>query len=245
MKILRGYGILLLVFLWSPLFFLVYKGLNLTAFQRLFENQDLLIVFLRSLCLAIVTAIISTSLAMATAFAFPHQSRWMKRLMQFGIFLPMVLPEIAFGISFLVWFTKIGIPLGWTTLIFAHIAFTFSYSVLVLRSSVERIEWSFADAARDLGASSFGVLRHAIIPQLLPGIVASALMAFSLSLDDFLVSLFVKGVDQVTLPIKIYSMMRYKVGPEVYALFVVLFSISVVSVILSQLWQLKSQKSSQ
>jgi len=244
MKMLKTYSFLVAFFLWSPLFILLYKGMNARAFSLLLENDALLGIFMRSILLAITTCIISTSLATITAFALRTQSSLGQKCVEMGTLLPMVLPEIAFGISFLVWFTKIDLPLGWTSLLLAHIAFTFSYSIIVMKNSVERIEWRIVDAAKDLGASRFAIFRHALFPQLLPGIVASSVMAFSLSLDDFLISFFVKGIDEVTLPIKIYSMMRHKIGPEIYALSVVLFCISVFSVLISQVWYLKTQKSS-
>ncbi len=243
MKILRVFSWLLLLFLWSPLFFLLLKGLRADAFTRLLSNDDLILVFGRSMLLAVSACVISTVLATITAFAIPGLGRIGKAVVEFGVILPMVLPEIAFGISYLVWFTKIGMPLGWTTLILAHVAFTFSYAVMVMKTSVEKIEWNYLDAAKDLGAAKIASFRHAILPQLVPGLVASSVMAFSLSLDDFLISFFVKGIDQVTLPIKVYSMMRRSVGPEIYALSVVLFCISVFSVLISQVWFIKSQKS--
>lgn len=241
MKVLRIFSWLLLLFLWSPLFFLLLKGLRADAFTRLLANDDLLLVFSRSLLLAASACIISTILATLTAFAIPSLGRLGKAVVEFGIILPMVLPEIAFGISYLVWFTKVGVPLGWTTLILAHVAFTFSYAVMVMKTSVEKIEWNFLDAAKDLGAGKIASFRHAILPQLIPGLVASSVMAFSLSLDDFLISFFVKGIDQVTLPIKVYSMMRHNVGAEIYALSIVLFCISVISVLMSQVWFIKSK----
>ncbi|MGZ3672425.1 MAG: ABC transporter permease, partial [Bdellovibrionota bacterium] len=131
---------------------------------------------------------------------------------------------------------------GWGTLLLSHFAFTYCFVVLVLKTSVARLDHSLSDAARDLGAGSVQVFRHAVLPQLLPGIVAGAMMAFSLSLDDFLITFFVKGIDQITLPIKVYSMMHLRIGPEIYALSVVLFAISLVSVLLTQLWYVRSQR---
>ena len=119
---------------------------------------------------------------------------------------------------------------------------SFSFVVLVLKTSVFNLDRSLSDAARDLGASPIEVFIHAILPQMMPGIIAGAMMAFSLSLDDFLISFFVKGIDQITLPIKVYSMMHLRIGPEIYALSVVLFGISLVSVLLTQLWYARSQR---
>jgi spermidine/putrescine transport system permease protein len=243
MRILRAYSWALLLFLWSPLLIVLWKGLNVTAFQRLLESSDLLMSFRSSLLLAIGTALISAVLGLTTAFALPLLSPRLRTWVVGSLLLPLVLPEIAFGLAYLVWYRSLGIPLGWTTLLVSHFAFCFCYVVLVLKSNVEQLDASLADAAKDLGANGFMVFRHAFFPQLLPGIIAGTMMAFSLSLDDFLITFFVKGIDQLTLPIKIFSMMRLRFGTEVYALSVVLFGISVISVVITQLWFIRSQKS--
>lgn len=242
MKILRAYTLGLLAFLWMPLAVLLWKGLSLEAFSRLLNSSDVLSSFRNSLLLAAATALLTTGLGLVTAFALPRLSARLRAWMVGSLLLPLVLPEIAFGIAYLVWFRLLGIPLGWTTLLAAHFAFCFCYVVLVLKSSVAQLDDSLADAARDLGASPVMVFRHAILPQLWPGLIAGAMMAFSLSLDDFLITFFVKGIDQLTLPIKLYSMMRLRLGVEVYALSVVLFGISVLSVVVTQLWFIRSEK---
>ena len=242
MKILRAYTWALLLFLWSPLLIVLWKGLSIAAFSRLLESTDLLASFRNSLLLALATAVISATLGLATAFLLPLVGPRLRTWIVGSLLLPLVLPEIAFGLAYLVWYRNLGVPLGWSTLILSHFAFCFCYVVLVLKSSVMQIDHSLSDAARDLGAGSWGVFRHALLPQLLPGIVAGTMMAFSLSLDDFLITFFVKGIDQITLPIKLFSMMRLRLGIEVYALSVLLFGISVVSVVITQLWFIRSEK---
>lgn len=242
MKILRAYTLGLLVFLWMPLAVLLYKGLSLEAFSKLLNSSDVLSSFWNSLILAACTALLTTALGLLTAFALPIIGARLRGLVIGSLLLPLVLPEIAFGIAYLVWFRILGIPLGWSTLLLAHFAFCFCYVVLVLKSSVAELDHSLSDAARNLGAGPVMVFRHAILPQLWPGLIAGAMMAFSLSLDDFLITFFVKGIDQLTLPIKLYSMMRLRLGIEVYALSVVLFGISVISVVITQLWFIRSAK---
>jgi len=241
-KILRAYTLALLVFLWMPLSVLLFKGMSLVAFEKLLNSSDVLSSFRNSLVLAAATAILTTVLGLVTAFALPLLSNRMRGWVIGSLLLPLVLPEIAFGIAYLVWFRILGMPLGWTTLLGAHFAFCFCYVVLVLKSSVSELDHSLSDAARDLGANAVSVFRHAVLPQLWPGLIAGAMMAFSLSLDDFLITFFVKGIDQLTLPIKLYSMMRLRLGVEVYALSVILFGISVISVVITQLWFIRSQK---
>ena len=211
----------LLFFLWAPLLVVLYKGCNFLAFERLLQNSEVMISFRNSLFLGIATAAISTVLGLATAFALPVFPSKIRGWITGSLLLPLVLPEIAFGIAYLVWFQFLGLSLGWISLLISHFAFTFSFVVLVLKTSVFNLDRSLSDAARDLGASPIEVFIHAILPQMMPGIIAGAMMAFSLSLDDFLISFFVKGIDQITLPIKVYSMMHLRIGPEIYALSVV------------------------
>ncbi|MGZ3650403.1 MAG: ABC transporter permease [Bdellovibrionota bacterium] len=242
MKILRTYMWGLLLFLWAPLLVVLIKGSSLSAFEKLLGNTEVMVSFRNSLVLGLATALIATVLGLITAFALPAFPERARGWITGSLLLPLVLPEIAFGIAYLVWYQELGLAPGWGTLLLSHFAFTYCFVVLVLKTSVARLDHSLSDAARDLGAGSVQVFRHAVLPQLLPGIVAGAMMAFSLSLDDFLITFFVKGIDQITLPIKVYSMMHLRIGPEIYALSVVLFAISLVSVLLTQLWYVRSQR---
>jgi spermidine/putrescine transport system permease protein len=240
MKLLKAYTLGLMVFLWAPLLAVVWKGFSPSAFAKLLGNQEILLAFFDSLLLAAGSSLLSILLALATAFALPRLGRKHQRWVFCSLLLPLVLPEIAFGISYLVWFKQFGIPLGWTTLLLAHMAFSFCFVTLTLKPAVEALDPQIPQAAEDLGANPWQVFRHGILPQIFPALVAGFLMAFSLSLDDFLISFFVKGIDQITLPVKIYSMMRLKIGEEIYALSVVLFGFSITSVIISQLCLKKS-----
>lgn len=241
MKWLKAYTIGILIFLWAPLLAVLYKGTSPAAFQKLLGNEEVLLAFRNSLGLALSAALLATLLGLATAFAIPRLSPYWRRWALGSLLLPLVLPEIAFGITYLVWFKAVGLSLGWTTLLLAHFAFTFSYVVLVLKSGVSALDPSLSEAARDLGAPPLTVFRHSVIPQLLPSLAAGAMMAFSLSLDDFLISFFVKGIDEMTLPVKLYSMLRLRVGDEIYALSVVLFGFSLASVLITQVWLYRSR----
>jgi spermidine/putrescine transport system permease protein len=240
-RLLPIWSFVILSFLWIPLMFVFKKGANLTAFSALLGRSDLLSAFLQSLLLAIATCVIATTLATVTAFGLPLLKERQLKFVEASLILPMILPEVVFGLAYLVWFLKMGLPLGWTTLILGHVAFSFGYSVFVMKVVVEKIDWFRVDAARDLGANRWQVFRHAFFPQLAPGFAASGLMVFSLSLDDYFISSFLKSLDQMTLPIQIFSMMRVRIGPEVYAMAVILFVLSLVTVITSQLW-LKESK---
>lgn len=242
MKWLRLYTWVVLAFLWAPLLVVLAKGCSTEAFAKLLRNTEIFYAFRNSLLLALCTAALTLAAGLATAFALPHLPARARRWVTGSLLLPLVLPEIAFGIAYLAWFRAVGLPLGWISLALSHFAFTFCYVVLVLRTGVSRLDGSLSDAARDLGASPWAVFRHGVLPPLVPSLVAGAMMAFSLSLDDFLVSFFVKGIDQLTMPVKLFSMLRLGVGEEIYALAVVLFVLSIASVIITQLWLNRSSK---
>ena len=242
MKGLKVYAWLVLAFLWAPLLMVLKKGLSMESFERLFRNSEVLDALGNSAMLGIGAAIISTIIATMTAFASLNLGKASRLAITIGMVLPLVLPEIAFGLSFLVWYQYLGLSLGWPTLLVSHVAFTLPFALLVMQASMAQFRSEPIDAARDLGARPVSVFRHGALPQIIPSLLTSFVLSFSLSFDDFLVTFFVKGIDQVTMPIKIYSMIRLKIGTEVYALSVLLFLISVACVLMTQLWVLKSQK---
>jgi ABC-type spermidine/putrescine transport system permease subunit II len=235
-KALTAVAIAILLFLLAPLMGVVIKGLSRQAFADLFSKPEILSAAIDSFALAAASALIATVLGTMTAFALPSLSPRMRKFVARGLIFPMILPEIALGLSFMVWFIKWGIPLGWGTLLSAHCAFCLSYATLIMKARVETLDWSLVDAGRDLGAQKLSLFRHAIYPQLVPALIASLVTCFALSLDDFLVSTFVKGMDQKLLPITIYSMMRLRVGQEIYSLSLLLFCFSVLIVLVTQLW---------
>jgi spermidine/putrescine transport system permease protein len=226
---------LVVIFLWLPLALTLRKGFSVQGMERLFANHDLLSSLNQSLLLAAVSALVATIMGTLTAFALPRLSPAWRRRFETTLLLPLLLPEIALGLALLVWFVKIGVNFGWGTLVAGHVGFCFTYSTLVMKANIESLDKSLIDAARDLGASTRSVLRHALLPQLIPGLVASLATSFALSLDDFLISFFIKGMDQVTLPIKIFSMLRLSVGVEIYTLSLFLCGISILGVLVSQL----------
>jgi len=235
-------SVLILVALWGPMFFILNKGASVEGFLTLFQKDEIWDATKQSLGLATVSSFFSVLFGTMIAFAIPKvPKKWQERL-NFSLVFPMILPEIAFGLALMVFFVKLGIPLGWQTLLFSHVAFSLSYSTLLMKIRVESLDLSLIDAAKDLGATPLVIFKHALLPQLIPSMAAAFVTSFALSLDDFLVSFFVKGIDQRTLPIQIYSMMRLGVKNEIYSLFVILFCISIAVVLSTQLWLKKGKK---
>ena len=202
----------------------VWRGFSLEWYVRLFENTELLRAFGNSLTIAALSTIISLILGTMAAlllwrFRFPGRA-----VVEGGLALPIVVPEICLGVAFLVFFTtvlpwptELPWPLDLGAITIAHVSFSFSFVALVLRARLASFDTALQDAARDLGAGEWAIFRDIIMPHLKPGLVAGALLAFTLSLDDFVITFFTSGPDTVTFPIKVYSMVRFSVTPEVNA----------------------------
>ena len=146
--------------------------------------------------------------------------------------MPIVTPEIVVGISLVIFFVLIHVNLGLETIIIAHVAFDIPFVMLIVRARLQGMDRSLEEAAMDLGADELTTFFKVTIPQLLPGIIAAALLAFTLSFDDFVITFFVAGVGSTTLPLKIYSMVRLGVSPKINALsaLIVLFSIILITI---------------
>jgi spermidine/putrescine transport system permease protein len=135
-----------------------------------------------------------------------------------AIYAATVMPEIVVGVSLLVFFVASGLALGITTIIIAHVAFTISFVTIVVRARLSGMDRSLEEAAQDLGASPVETFVRVTLPLILPGVMAGALLAFTLSFDDFVITFFVSGVGSSTLPLKIYSMIKFGVSPVINAL---------------------------
>jgi spermidine/putrescine transport system permease protein len=202
----------------------VWRGFTLDWYAKLFHDADLLLAFGNSLSIALVSTVISLILGTLVAlllwrFRFPF-----KPAFEGAIALPIIVPEICLGVAFLVFFTTV---LPWPTelpwpfnlgaIIIAHVSFSFSFVALVVRARLASFNTDFAEAARDLGAGEWRIFADILLPHMSPGLIAGALLAFTLSLDDFVITFFTSGPDTITFPIKVYAMVRFSVTPEVNA----------------------------
>jgi spermidine/putrescine transport system permease protein len=202
----------------------VWRGFTTSWYGALFENTDLLLAFGNSLTIALLSTLISLVLGTMLAlllwrFRFPGKAG-----LEGVLTLPIVVPEICLGVAFLVFFSTIfrwpaelPWPLNLGAITIAHVSFSFSFVALVVRARLSGFNRDFEEAARDLGASEWQIFRDILLPHLQPGLIAGALLAFTLSLDDFVITFFTSGPDTVTFPIKVYAMVRFSVTPEVNA----------------------------
>ena len=213
---------------------ILWKGFTLDWYAKLFADTDLLTAFANSLAIAAISTLISTLLGTLTAlllwrFRFP-----LKAALEGALALPIVVPEICLGVAFLVFFTtvlpwppELPWPLNLGAIAIAHVSFSFSFVALVVRARLASFDRSLEDAARDLGAGEWAILRDILVPHMRPGLIAGALLAFTLSLDDFVITFFTSGPDTTTFPVKVYSMVRFSVTPEVNAASTLLIVVTV------------------
>ena len=213
-----------------------WDGFTFDWYVRLLHRQDLLIALRTSLVVGAISTIIATALGTVAALALGRERRRITQAAESLLTLPIVTPEIVAGISLLVLFSAAGIHLGLLTVIVAHVTFCVPFTILVVLARLRGMDRSLEDAALTLGADEFTAFRRITIPMLKPGIIAAALLAFTLSFDDFVITFFTAGPGTSTLPLVIYGMVRRTVEPSVNALSVLLVIGTTILLIVAQRW---------
>ena len=243
----KSYLSLIYVLLYLPIIVLVvmsfnksktgynWSGFSLKWYELLFNNQAMLDAFWHSIFLGLVAATVSTLIGTLTAMALHRYNFRGKGLLNGLLFVLMMSPEIVLAISLLALFLLIGLQLGFVSLLLAHITFCLPFVVITVYARLSSLDEKLMEAARDLGASESTMVRTVLIPVILPAVMAGWLLAFTLSLDDVVVSTFVTGPSYEILPLRIYSMVRVGLKPEVNAIGTLLLAASLVLVIISQL----------
>jgi spermidine/putrescine transport system permease protein len=211
-----------------------WQGLSLEWYARLWDNDALIQAALNSLLLATSAATLSTLIGTLTAIAL-HRYRFRgKRILNGMLFVVMMSPDIVLAISLLVLFILLGVKLGYLSLLLAHVTFCLPFVVVTVYARLSGFNAQIIEAARDLGASEWQMLRTVLVPIIFPAVMAGWLLGFTLSLDDVVVSIFVTGPTFEVLPLRIYSMVRLGVKPEVNALATVLLMLSLLALLASQ-----------
>ena len=243
----KGYLSLIYLLLYLPIIVLVvmsfnesktgynWGGFSLKWYESLFNNQAMLDAFWHSIVLGLIAATVSTLIGTLTAMALHRYDFSGKGLLNGLLFVLMMSPEIVLAISLLALFLLIGLQLGFVSLLIAHITFCLPFVVITVFARLSSLDERLMEAARDLGASESTMIRTVLIPVILPAVMAGWLLAFTLSLDDVVVSTFVTGPSYEILPLRIYSMVRVGLKPEVNAVGTLLLAASLVLVIMSQL----------
>lgn len=221
-----------------------WQGFSTKWYELLMNNDSLLQAAGHSITMAVLSATFATIIGTLTAVAlFRYRFRG-KPFVGGMLFVVMMSPDIVMAISLLVLFMILGVSLGFWSLLFSHITFCLPFVVVTVYARLKDFDVKMLEAARDLGAGEFTILRKIILPLALPAVVAGWLLSFTLSMDDVVVSSFVTGPSYEILPLKIYSMVKVGVSPEVNALATVLLLMSLILVCLSQ-WVMRDKLSKQ
>jgi spermidine/putrescine transport system permease protein len=237
------------LFLYVPIFILiifsfnenkvvgVWSGFSLRWYAELFGDKAIASALWVSLWVAFWSTVVSTILGTMAALSLERFRFRGKTTFDGVLYLPVIIPDIVMALSTLLFFVMFAIPLSRYTILIAHIAFNISFVAIVVRARLAGMDAGLEEAAADLGADEWITFRRITLPLLMPGIVAAALLAFTLSLDDFVITFFVAGPGSTTLPVRVYSMIKFGVTPEVNAVSTLMFVGSTLLVIFSLLLQ--------
>jgi spermidine/putrescine transport system permease protein len=251
----RLYSGLIFLFLYAPIVVLiifsfndsttmsrsVWSGFSLKWYTKLFQDRMILDALRNTLIIALVAAVVSTVLGTAAAIGIGGMNKWMKHAVMNVTNLPMVNPEIVTGVSLMLLFVFVAkslgnLSLGMLSLIFAHITFCLPYVILSVMPKLRQMDPHLYEAAQDLGCNPIRAFFKVVLPEIMPGVVTGMIMAFTLSIDDFVISYFTSGTTQ-TLPIFIYSMTRKRISPEINALSTLLFVAIIVLLLVANFRQ--------
>lgn len=186
-----------------------WKGFTFNWYMKLFSDKNIWMALSNTLIIAVCSTLVAVIIGTAAAFALYRYKSRLQVVHNILVYSPLVIPDILMGISLLLFFIAIGMNLGLVTICLAHVTFSVSYVTMVVLGRFQNFDYSIMEAALDLGATWGTAVRKILIPFLMPGIAAGGLLAFTLSLDDFVITFFVAGPDSTTLPLYIYSMMRH------------------------------------
>lgn len=212
-----------------------WTGFSTKWYGALIGNEKILGAALNTLIVAVAATLISTVLG--TLFALGMEARARKSgTLEALAFAPMVIPDIVLAVALLSFFSKLNVRLGLHTIIISHVIFDLAFVCSVVRARLKNFDYSIVEASRDLGASGWTTFWRVTFPSIMPAVIAGGLLAFTLSVDEFIISFFTAGAGHgsTTLPMQIYSMIRFGITPEVNALATLIMGVSATALLLSQ-----------
>ncbi|MGM9557299.1 MAG: ABC transporter permease [Oscillospiraceae bacterium] len=252
--------ILVFIFLYLPMLVLAvasfntgldvatFKSFTLSQYANLFRDQTLLRLLGNSVLIALLSSFIATVFGtLAAVGIFSMKGRMRKAVMTLTN-IPMTNPDIVTGVALALLFAftgtmlKINSILGFWTLLIAHITFNFPYVILNVMPKLQQMDPDLQEAALDLGCTPMQAFLKVVIHEIMPGIISGALMAFTMSLDDFVISYFVTGSSFITLPVEIYNYTKKPIQPKIYALFTLMFAVILILMVVMNLLQARSEK---
>ncbi len=247
---LSGYAILFFLFLYVPIIILivfsfndsksvfVWQGFTLKWYARVFQDARLLLALRNTLIISVASTVISTIFGTMISVAMERWDFRLKLPFDALLFLPIVIPDISMGVMLLAFFGLIGMAQGLGTVVIAHVAFNISFVAVIVRARMASLDPRLEEAAQDLGANEWQTFWRVIFPLLLPGIMGGALTAFTLSMDDYVITFFTSGNESL-LSLYIYSLVKTGVKPNINALSSLMILVSMGLVLLSLILQRK------
>ncbi len=253
-RVLNLFAALVYIFMYVPIIILVvfsfdnsrlaveWHGFTLSWYQKLFQNEAVKSALFNSLIVASIAVTVSVFMGVLVAVGLSRARFKGMALIRGLIVLPIIVPEIAMAVGALILFIAIGLPLGFATVLVAHIIFCLSYVALTVAARLEGLNPQLAEAALDLGATPVEAFCKVTLPILAPGIISGALLAFVLSLDDFVITQFTAGVGATTLPLRIYSMVKFGVSPEINALSTLMLTVTFLITLTAEWIRMRSNR---
>jgi spermidine/putrescine transport system permease protein len=227
---LRLVAILIYAYIYFPILILIifsfntqkinvrWEGFTFRWYEELFNDQDVIHAVRNTLIVATISTLVATIIGTMAALALQRYRFRGYTFTESTLYIPVIIPEVVMGISLLAFFALIGFGLGLGTITLAHIAFNIPFVALVVRARLHGFDKSIEEAAMDLGANELITFWRVTLPTIMPGVLSGSLLAFTLSLDDYVITYFTAGPGSTTLPLRIFSMVRFAVTPEVNAL---------------------------
>ncbi len=253
--------VLIFIFLYIPMAVLIvasfntgkditeFQGFTLRQYERLFQDRSLLRLLGNSLLVSVLASFIATVFGTVSAVGIHNLNPKMRKMAMALTDIPMTNPDIVTGVSLSLLFVFVGSKmlgqrnsLTFWTLLIAHITFNLPYVILNVMPKLKQMDVSLTDAAMDLGCTPWQAFYRVTLHEIMPGVVSGAIMAFTMSLDDFVISYFVTGLDFVTLPVEIYSYTKKPIQPKIYAMFTLLFLLIFVLMTAMNLMQLAADR---
>ena len=260
-RINRIITILIFVFLYAPMLVLMvasfntgkditqFEGFTLAQYSAVFQDRSLLTLLGNSLLVSILASALATVFGTLSAVGIYRLRPKMRKAVMSLTNIPMTNPDIVTGISLSLLFVFVGTnllhqrnSLTFWTLLIAHLTFNLPYVILNVMPKLHQMDHSLQDAAMDLGCTPIQSFFKVTIPEIMPGIISGAIMAFTMSLDDFVISYFVTGLDFITLPVEIYNYTKKPLQPKIYAMFTMLFLLIFVLMVVMNLLQIRQDK---
>ena len=226
-----------------------FEGFTLHRYVELFQDEHLLNLLRNSIVVSVLSTFVATTFGTVAAIGIHNLNPKMRKVVMSLTNIPMTNPDIVTGVSLSLLFVFVGSKmlgqrdaLTFWTLLMAHITFNLPYVILNVMPKLQQMDRSLQDAAMDLGCTPIQSFFKVSLPEIMPGVISGAIMAFTMSLDDFVISYFVTGLDFITLPVEIYNYTKKQIHPKIYAMFTMLFLLIFVLMVTMNLLQLRQDK---